>query len=226
MSRISLESKLVTKTNPASPLSEAYRTLRTNILFSSIDKPVQTIVVTSPNPGDGKTTTIANLAVTYAHEGKRTLVVDGDLRKPSLHYMFMKSNRAGLTNALFKDNAWQEIVQETDVPGLDLMTSGSVPPNPNEILSSQRIQELVAQWREHYDVILFDSPPLLAVTDGLILSSLSDGVVLVVKSGKTKLGAARKMLNQLEFAKAKVLGTVLNNKKSGRASGYLYAYGH
>jgi capsular exopolysaccharide synthesis family protein len=226
MSRTLSNAKLVTSLSPGSALSEAYRTLRTNIMFSSIDNPVKTIMVTSANPGDGKTTTVANLAVTYAQEGKRTLLVDADLRKPSLHYLFMKSNRAGLTHALFKENRWQDIMQETDVENLSLMTSGSIAPNPTELLSSQRMQELVEELRGRFDIVLFDTPPLAAVTDGLILSSVCDGVILVVRSGKTKTNLARKVLGQLEFAKAKVLGAVLNNKKAARGSGYQYVYGH
>jgi len=225
MSRISLDCKLVAYTNGNSPLAEAYRTLRTNIMFSAIDRPVRTILVTSAEPGDGKTTTVANLAVTYAREGKRTLIVDADLRKPSLHYMFMRSNRSGLTHALLRENDWPDIVQKTDIAGLHLMTAGSIPPNPTEVLSSKRLQELVEEWRQRYDVVLFDTPPLLAVTDAMILSALCDGVILVVKAGKTKIPAARKVLGQLEFAKARMLGTVLNHKKSSRGSGYHYAYG-
>lgn len=220
------DSKLVASISPGSALSEAYRTLRTNIMFSSIDHPVKTMMVTSANAGDGKTTTVANLAVTYAQEGKKTLLVDADLRKPTLHYLFMRSNRLGLTQALFRENNWEDIVQESDVDGLHLMTSGAIPPNPTEILSSQRMRELVAEWREAYDVVLFDTPPLAAVTDGLILSSLCDGVILVVKSGKTKIGLGRKVIAQLEFAKARILGTVLNGKKGDSGSGYQYAYGH
>ncbi|GMK46686.1 tyrosine-protein kinase YwqD [Paenibacillus glycanilyticus] len=219
------ESKLVAHVNSSSSLSEAYRTLRTNIMFSGIDDPVRTIMLTSASPGEGKTTTVANLAVTFAHEGKKTLLVDADLRKPSVHIMFKKSNRSGLTDALFKENPWQEIVHETEIEHLHLLTAGIIPPNPSEILSSRRMSELVEEWRVHYDVILFDTPPLLAVADGMILSALCDGVILVIKSGKTKFTSARKVLSQLEFAKARVLGTVLNNKKRSKDSGYHYGYG-
>lgn len=226
MSRNAHHSKLVTHVNSSSILSEAYRTLRANIMFSAIDDPIRAIMLTSANPGEGKTTTVANLAVTYAHEGKKTLLVDADLRKPSLQIMFMKSNRSGLTDALFKENDWKELVHETEIENLHLLTTGVIPPNPSEILSSRRMADLVEEWRQHYDVILFDTPPLLAVADAMILSALCDGVILVIKSGKTKFTSARKVLSQLEFAKARVLGTVLNNKKSSRNSGYHYGYGH
>lgn len=127
MSRNAHHSKLVTHVNSSSILSEAYRTLRANIMFSAIDDPIRAIMLTSANPGEGKTTTVANLAVTYAHEGKKTLLVDADLRKPSLQIMFMKSNRSGLTDALFKENDWKELVHETEIENLHLLTTGVIP---------------------------------------------------------------------------------------------------
>jgi protein-tyrosine kinase len=218
------DAKLVTHRNPTSPLSEAYRTLRTNIQFSGVDHHIQTVMVASAQSGDGKTTTISNLAITYAQEGKKTLIIDADLRKPSLHHMFMLSNRIGLTNVLLNEQAWSTAVRTSHIPNLSVMPAGAIPPNPSEILSSQRMKALLQELREHFDMILFDTPPILAVTDGLIISSMCDGVVMVVKSGRTKQGMARRLQQNLDHAKARVLGVVLNNVKRKSGEGYYYRY--
>ncbi|THF74691.1 CpsD/CapB family tyrosine-protein kinase [Cohnella fermenti] len=229
-STIDTKPKLVAFANPTSPLAEAYRTLRTNIQFSSIDERIRTLMVASAQSGDGKSTTISNLAITYAQEGKRTLLIDGDLRKPSLHHMFAISNRTGLTNVLVNEQSWMSVVRSTHVPNLSVMAAGSIPPNPSEILASQRMKSLLEELGERFDMILFDTPPILAVTDGLIISSLCDGVVMVVKSGRTKHALARKLKLSLEHAKARIFGVVLNNVKRKSGEGYYdyyrYGYGH
>ncbi|RUS45282.1 CpsD/CapB family tyrosine-protein kinase [Cohnella sp. AR92] len=220
--------KLVALANPASPLAEAYRTLRTNIQFSGIDERVQFLMVASAQSGDGKSTTISNLAITYAQEGKKTLLIDGDLRKPSLHHMFGISNRLGLTNVLVNEHPWNSALRASDIPNLFIMTAGALPPNPSEILASQRMRNLMEELSEEFDMILFDTPPILAVTDGLIISSLCDGVVMVIKSGRTKHALARKLKQSLEHAKARIFGVVLNNVKRKTGEGYYdyYRYGY
>ncbi|MBD0379774.1 CpsD/CapB family tyrosine-protein kinase [Paenibacillus sedimenti] len=218
---------LITNTNPKSFISEAYRTLRTNITFSSVDKEMRRILVTSSQPKEGKSTTVANLAVAYAQEGKKVLVIDGDLRKPTLHHYFLRSNRNGLTNILANQSSAKDVIVATDITNLSFLPSGPVPPNPSELLGSKKLSLLIEQFEKEYDLILFDSPPLLAVTDSQILSTLCDGVILVVHSGKVKRQLAKRSLQQLEYVKANVLGVVLNDKlnlKDGDTP-YYYYYG-
>jgi capsular exopolysaccharide synthesis family protein len=216
---------LITELNPKSPISEAYRALRTNIQFSSIDEPVKVILVTSAQPEEGKSTTIANLAVTYAQEGKRVLIVDADLRKPTMHRYMSASNRLGLSNLLTGQFKVEDVIMDTYIPNLSLITSGTVPPNPSELLSSKRMVALLSQLREEYDMVLIDSPPILAVTDSQIISAICDGVVMVINHGKVKREAAKRGLSQLEHVKARVLGVVLNNKEISRnESSYYYYY--
>lgn len=216
--------KLITYLNPDSPIAEAYRSLRTNIQFSCIDEPLKTIMVTSSQSGDGKTTTIANLAVAYAQEGKKVLIIDADLRRPALHTIFALSNQHGLTNVLANQCEWQEVVHSTSTEHLFFLGSGPTPPNPSEMLGSKKMNFLMDQLKEHYDIILFDAPPSLIVTDGLILASKCDGVIVVISVGMTKRQQAKKLYASLEHVKARVLGVVLNNKKKKNRDQMYYKY--
>ncbi|WP_257348280.1 CpsD/CapB family tyrosine-protein kinase [Pseudalkalibacillus decolorationis] len=218
------ERSLITHYNSKSPISEQYRTIRSNIQFSSVDNEYRTIMVTSSGPGEGKSTTAANLAVTFAQQGKRVLFIDADLRKPTAHYTFRVSNAQGLTNVLTKQIPLGEAHRTTEIEGLHILPSGPVPPNPAELLGSRMMKEITKEASEEFDVILFDTPPLLAVTDGQILANLCDGVVLVVGSQKTENEAALKSKELLEAAKAKLLGVVLNRKKM-KEGNYYYYYG-
>ncbi|WP_337033714.1 CpsD/CapB family tyrosine-protein kinase [Paenibacillus illinoisensis] len=202
---------LVTMVNPKSPNSEAYRKLRTNIQFSSIDSQIQTIMIASAVSGEGKTTTIGNLAVTYAQEGKKVLLMDTDLRKPAVHRMFNVPNHIGLTSVLSNQYSVSEVLRETFIEGLHVLTSGAIPPNPSEMIGSRKMTLLLEELKEQYDVILFDTPPVLSVTDALIISSLCDGVILVVNSGKVKKDVVKKAKAHLEHVNARILGAVLNN---------------
>ncbi|GMK41176.1 protein-tyrosine kinase [Paenibacillus sp. CCS19] len=225
MRQQSSENHLVTQVNPKSPISESYRVLRTNIQFSAIDDhSVQVLMVASAKSGEGKTTTVSNLAVTYAQEGKKVLLIDGDLRKPSLHQLFQQTNRVGLTSLLCGQQLLQEVIRDTNVDNLSLITSGPIPPNPSEILGSQRMVALLAELRETYDVILFDTPPVLAVTDSAIISSYCDGVILVVHAGKVKKGLVAKAKSNLDHVKAKLLGVVLNNNSRNKSNDDYYFY--
>ncbi|WP_299093701.1 CpsD/CapB family tyrosine-protein kinase [uncultured Metabacillus sp.] len=215
---------LISMTNPKSPIAEQFRTIRTNIQFSSVDEELQTMIVTSSGPGEGKSTTTANLAVVFAQQGKRVLLVDADLRKPTVHYTFRLENHIGLSNVLTRQSTLEEAVQTTSQDKLWILSSGPIPPNPSEILGSKGMQAMIEQAKDEYDVIIFDSPPVLAVTDAQVLSNLTDGVVLVVSSGKTEIESAKKAKELLESAKAKILGVVLNNKKV-QDSQYYYYYG-
>ncbi|APH03451.1 CpsD/CapB family tyrosine-protein kinase [Bacillus weihaiensis] len=215
---------LISMTSPKSPIAEQFRTIRTNIQFSSIDQELQTIIVTSSGPAEGKSTTTANLAVVFAQQGKRVLLIDSDLRKPTVHYTFRLENHVGLSNVLTRQSTLQEAVKETAQEKLWVLSSGPIPPNPSELLGSKGMQVLLEQAKEEYDVIILDTPPVLAVTDAQVLSNIADGVVLVVSSGKTETESAKKAKELLDSAKAKILGVVLNNKKA-EDSQYYYYYG-
>ncbi|MBY6273509.1 MAG: capsular biosynthesis protein [Bacillaceae bacterium] len=215
---------LIAKQDPKSPITEQYRTIRTNIQFSAVDQEIRSIVVTSTAPGEGKSTTIANLAIVFAQQGKRVLLVDADLRKPTVHITFQFTNTIGLTNVLTKQVSVLEAVRKTDVENLYVMTSGPIPPNPAEILASQSMHDLLAEAEKHFDYVLFDAPPILAVTDAQILASLCDGTLFVVSSGKTERDYAVKAKELLLAANGKLLGAILNNKKEAKQS-YYYYYG-
>ncbi len=201
---------LVTLADPRSPASEAYRTLRTNIQFSSLDKPLRTILITGVEPGEGKSTTLANLAVVMAQGGKRVIAVDCDLRRPSLHKLFALPSEPGLTTALLEGKG-RPLLQETIVPGLRLLTSGPLPPNPSELLGSRHFEELLGSLVSDADVVLLDAPPVIAVSDAAVLASKVDGVILVINAGKTKRDLARRAKSLLQNVNAPLLGAVLNN---------------
>jgi len=205
---------LVTVGTPRSPISEAYRSLRTNLEFSSLDRPLKTMVVTSPGPEEGKSTTLANLAVTLAQAEKKVILVDCDLRRPSQHQIFGVKNGVGLTTMVVDDEAMTDPpVQETEVPGLWLLPSGPLPPNPSELLGSRRMEEIIAVLSQRADIVLFDAPPIIAVTDAAVLSSKVDGVLLVINAGGTKRDHAQKAKGLLEKVNAHLVGAVLNNVK-------------
>lgn len=215
---------LITKVDPKSPISEQYRTIRTNLQFASIDKELKTIMVTSSNPAEGKSTTMANLAIVMAQQGKRVLLIDADLRKPSVHYTFKCPNTKGLTSVLTRQAYLEEAVYQSDIPNLDLLPSGPIPPNPSELLGSRAMEWLLSGQNDTYDMILVDAPPILVVTDAQVLANLCEGVILVVSSGKTEIEQAVKAKGLLEMSKAKILGAVLNGKEI-KQSHYYYYYG-
>lgn len=214
---------LITIKNPKSPVAESYRTLRTNIQFSNIDGDLKTMCVTSSGPGEGKSTTISNLAETFAQAGNRVIVIDCDLRKPRLHKVFALSNTMGMTNLL----AGQvEIEDVTRVTGSDLtvITSGPIPPNPSELLGSQKMKTLLEDLKKKYDVILVDAPPVGVVTDAAILSTIVDGTILVVASGKTEIDGAKRAKQLLENVGARILGVTMTMIPVSRKGYYGYQY--
>jgi capsular exopolysaccharide synthesis family protein len=216
--------KLIAKVNPKSPVSEQYRTIRTNIQFASVDQEYRSIMVTSGGPGEGKSTTAANLAIVFAQQGKTVLLVDADMRKPTVHYTFNFTNTTGLTNVLTRQVELKKAVHDSGVDKLHILSSGPIPPNPAELLSSKAMEQFFKDAYEEYDLIIFDTPPVLAVTDAQIMANLCQGTILVVSSGKTEMEAANKAKELLISAKGKLLGTVLNNKKITDTS-YYYYYG-
>jgi len=215
------ESGLITVVNPKSPVSEAYRTLRTNIQFSGLDKSLRTLLVTSSSPAEGKSTTLGNLAVTFAQAGNQVILVDCDLRRPSLHTVFGVDNGVGLTNLAIGDLPDKIPLQDTSVPNLRLLPSGPLPPNPSELLGSKRMDKILEMLKSGADFVLFDCPPILAVTDAAVLARKVDGVLLVVSAGKTKREHASKAKLLLDKVNANVVGVVLNNAKFDNA---LYKY--
>ena len=217
--------RLVTHADPRSVVAESYRSLRTNLAFARASQDVRSIVLTSPGPADGKSTTVANLAITFAQQGQRTLLIDADLRRAVLDKTFSVPRSPGLTELIIGSVALDEAVHETQVPNLFVMGSGQFPPNPSELLGSSAMREILAEAKTKFDVILFDSPPLLAVTDAAVLSTLVDGTVLVVRMGSTAREAARLAIARLRQVHARVLGALLNDVRM-RGPGYYGGYGY
>lgn len=210
---------LVTLLDPASIAAEAYRTLRTNLFYALIDAPPKVIEVTSPGPREGKSMTCANLGVVLAQAEKRTLILDCDLRRPTMHGVFGLRNFRGLVDVVAGGmeprKAWREPLY-----GLKVMTAGPIPPNPAELLGSRRFAQLLSRVREEFDYVLVDAPPVELVSDPVILSTQADGVLLVVNAQNTRKGAVRRSLRSLEAVEANVLGTVLNNVSTSRGGYY------
>ncbi|MBI4634803.1 MAG: CpsD/CapB family tyrosine-protein kinase [Candidatus Rokubacteria bacterium] len=214
---------LITETDPKSPASEAYRTLRTNIQFAGLDVPHRSIVVTSSSAGEGKTTTVANFGVVAAQAGSRVCVVDADLRRPALHRIFNLSNARGLTTALVEGLPFAKIAQPTRVPNLSTLTSGPLPPNPAELVGSKRMRELIEGSADDFDLVLFDTPPVISVSDPVALAAQCDGVILVIMSAKIPHNVVRRAAEQIEAVKGRILGVLLNSVNLQR-DGYYYDY--
>jgi non-specific protein-tyrosine kinase len=214
------ESDLIALRDPRSPAAEAYRTLRTNIQFSSLDKPIHTLLVTSTAPDEGKSTTLANLAVTMAQAEQRVALVDCDLRRPVLHTLFHLSNEHGLTNSILDTEDAPLPLQETTVTGLRVLTSGPLPPRPADLLGSRRMGMIIERLKQAADMVLFDTPPVTAVTDAAVLSTHLDGVLLVLQAGKTRRDRAREARRLLEKVQANIVGVVLNNARLESSYGY------
>ncbi|MBU0491066.1 MAG: polysaccharide biosynthesis tyrosine autokinase [Chloroflexi bacterium] len=191
--------RLVTSMEPRSPISEAFRTLRTNIQFSSVDKPMRRLLVTSSGPGEGKSLTAANLAIVFAQAGQSVVLVDADLRRPVQHKLFDLSNDTGVTNGLLGDAnpGVEQWLLPTSVENLRLLASGPLPPNPSELLGSQRMAKFIEHLAQQVDLVVFDTPPVLAVTDAAVLSRQMDGVLVVVEAGGTRDSEARRAINEL-----------------------------
>lgn len=210
---VKMARKLVTIANDHSFISEQFRTIRTNITFSMPDREIKTILVTSATPGEGKSTNAANIGVVFAQEGKRVVIVDADLRKPTMHYTFLLQNARGLSNLLTRHFTISEVVNNTDIANLYVLTSGPIPPNPAELLASTLMGSVIEELKKEFDIIIFDAPPLLSVTDAQILSNKCDGTVLIVNSGVAENESVLKAKSSLEASKANILGVVLNNYK-------------
>jgi capsular exopolysaccharide synthesis family protein len=218
-----LENPLINNGVPPN-FSESFRSVRTNLLFASADEGARSVVVTSTGPGEGKTVVATNVAVALAQAGQRVLLVDGDMRKPRVHIVFGKSQKPGLSNVLVGDAKASEAVHKTMVPGLWVMPAGLHPPNPAELLGSKRFKDFMASLSEHFDWVIVDTPPVMAVTDSSVVAHVATGVLFVVGAEMTSRHAAQRALEQLERARAKFVGAVLNRVDLQHNSYYYSQY--
>lgn len=215
------KSKLITLSDPRSAAAEAYRTLRTNLMFSSVEKSLHTLLVTSSADGDGKSAVLANLAVAFAQGGNKTILVDADLRKPAQHDLWGLSNERGLTTMMLEDGALSSPpLVTTDVPNLQVLPSGPLPTNAADVLSSQRMMEIIGLLKARANYVLFDGPPVLAATDAALLGSKLDGVLLVVRAGHTRRDNAARARRSLEQVHVRIVGAVLSNAPRESGGGY------
>ncbi len=221
-----LVSRLITHFAPKSPISEAYRTFRTNIQYTKLDHELKALLVTSPGPGEGKSTSVANLAITMAQMGSKVLLIDSDLRRPVLHSIFSIDRRVGLSNVLVGRATIEEAAQTTEIENLFVMPCGTLPPNPSELLGSSAMRATLDELKKKFDIVLFDSPPIIAVTDAAVLSSQLDGVILVIKSGQTDREAAFRAYTLLKNVKTRILGALLNGVHVESMYGSYYYYYH
>lgn len=224
----SRRSSLVTLLEPKSSVSESFRALRTSIHFSAINRVKKVIITTSTFPGEGKTTVVANLAVTLTQTGSSVLILDGDLRRPALHEIFAHSKVPGLTEILAGDSTIESVIHSTGTAGLDFISAGTSPPNPAELLGSEQMGTLLATLRERYDYILIDAPPVLAVTDAPLLTTLCDVVLVVMETERVPVKAGRRMAELLANVKAPVAGIIVNDKSAHNRERYgdYYGYGY
>ena len=222
-----IEARLITHLDPKAPVSEAYRTLRTNLQFSKVDKELQVLLVTSSGPKEGKSTTAANLAIAMAQAGKKVVLIDADLRRPVIHSIFGLKKDEGMTNCLMGLIDFKEMLKPTFLDNLFLVTSGALPPNPSELLASKKMEQLLQRLRDEFDIVVIDSPPVIAVTDAVILSTKVDGTILVVSSGQTDRDALARAHTLLDTVNSNLLGTLLNGVNvEGMYGSYYYYYYH
>lgn len=219
---MSLNTGPITWQDPKSVAAEAYRMLRTNLQFTNPDRPLKSLLVTSPTVGDGKSTVTSNLAVSFAQAGRSVIVVNADLRRPSVHKMFQVPDGLGLTSVLVGQATVKEALRDTHVPNVKLLTAGPMPPNPAELLESQRMRAVMDELNEYADLILYDAPPITVVTDAGLLAPHVDGCMLVMSLGVTQRDMARIAVEQLERVGGRILGVVVNRVNHG--AGYYYYY--
>ena len=222
-----IERRLLTHEDPKSPISEAYRSLRTSLMYDNNDEGCKIILVSSSGPGEGKTTTVANLAITYANMGKKTLLIDADLRKPVIHKMFKNKINKGLTNFLSgNEDSIQNIYYNADVQNLSIINSGVVPPNPSELLASNHMDNFIKKVKQKFDVVLFDTPPMIAVTDAFIINKYVDKTLLVIRASVTQKGALERTLVNMNNMSSNIDGVIFNgvNESNTYGGGYYYNY--
>lgn len=216
---------LVTFNKTKSVISEKFRGIRTNIMFSSADNNIQTVVFTSEKPAAGKSVISANVAITYAQAGYKTLLIDGDMRKPSQHYLFNVSNIDGLSNLILKRTDYSRAIHKTKINDLDLLTSGPIPPNPSELIGSENLQKIMNELEDIYDYIIIDTPPVITVTDAQLFSEIAKNVVYVIDTQSNDRNIVKKGKELIEKTGAKILGVVLNKSVEKNTTSYYNYYG-
>ncbi len=221
------EGEPITVGQPRNPVSESFRGLRTNMQFASVDHKIRTLIITSPTPQEGKTTVSVNLSVVLAQSGKKVMLIDGDMRRPQVDERLMLPNNSGLSDLFLSPlEKLDQTVEKTKTEGLSVITSGHIPPNPSELLSSQKMTQILEKIHETYDIVLIDTPPVLSVTDSVALSAMVDGVLLVAMPGKTKMLAFKQSVEQIRRVGGNILGVVMNGiePNSARSSYYYRQY--
>jgi len=218
----SRKEELLVLNNPKSPVAEAFRQIRTNLSFISPDEPLQTVLFTSSAPSEGKSSILANLAVSMVQNGNKVIIIDADLRKPMQHKFFEMTNFNGLSNVLSGEIDFATGLRETGIDGLKLISAGSIPPNPAELLASRKMEEILAKARAEADLVFIDTPPVVAVTDAAVLASKVDGTLLIVASHQTEQEILKKAKELLVNARANILGVILNKYPVHQLNRYHY----
>lgn len=218
-------SPLYAHDKPKSTISEKFRGIRSNIMFSSAENEISSILVTSEKPASGKSTISANIAVTYAQAGYKTLIIDGDMRKPTQHYIFDLPNNSGLSNLIINKATYRDSIKETKVGNLGILTSGPTPPNPSELIASSKFGDIFNELLKHYDFIVVDTPPVNTVTDAQIYAQTVKNCVLVIDAEKNNKNEVKKAKELLNKADGRLLGAILNKTPIDKNSSYYYYYG-
>lgn len=217
--------QLIVDKMPYAMVSEQFRTIRTNIMYAGVKTDIKAVLFASDEPAAGKSTVASNMALAYAQTGKKTLLLDADLRRPTSHHTFEVSNEAGLSNAIVNDISLNDVIKRTDFVNLDLITSGPIPPNPAELLSAPKLDAIMVRLKTDYDIVIIDSPPLLSVTDAQLISKSADGVILVTNVGKNNRDRLKDAIELLGKSNANIIGIVLNQRPNKtRKEGYNYYY--
>ncbi|WP_439443711.1 CpsD/CapB family tyrosine-protein kinase [Listeria aquatica] len=217
--------QLIAYNDPNSPVSEQFKTIRANIDFSSIDSTFKTILITSPEAGSGKSTISANLAVVFAQQGKKTLLIDADLRKPTIHKTFSKNLYTGLSAVLTNEISLEESYRPTEIDNLFVLTSGAIPPNPNEMLGSKKMASVLQELQQSFDLILIDTPPVTILSDALVIAkNNTDGIIMVTRYASTSKDKIKQAINAINVTHVPIIGAVLNGVSEKKSNYYSYTY--
>lgn len=215
---------LVVNEYPTSSVAEQFRTVMTNVSFANVNKDIHSIMIASSEPSEGKSTISANLAITYAKQGKNVVLIDADLRKPTVHKSFGVSNRTGLSTVLSQNSTIEDAIKYTSIPGLSVITSGPVPPNPAVLLGNGIIDKILEKYSQSNDLVIFDVPPVNSITDASIIASKTDATIMVIPQGIANKKETKQAINQLKKVDANILGAIMNMSKNEDSNDYYYYY--